>query len=111
MESTPAMRSMSPALVGAVAAAALAGLLFGFDTAVIAGVTGDISRVYGLTPATLGITVSSALWGTLLGAMASALLVDVRLKLGKDPKYYIVFGVLFLLIFAVEIAGFNRLFN
>lgn len=71
MESSPAMRRMSPALVGAVAAAALAGLLFGFDTAVIAGVTGDISRVYGLTPATLGITVSSALWGTLLGAMAS----------------------------------------
>ena len=71
MESSPAMRRMRPALVGAVAAAALAGLLFGFDTAVIAGVTGDISRVYGLTPATLGITVSSALWGTLLGAMAS----------------------------------------
>jgi sugar porter (SP) family MFS transporter len=71
MESSPAMRRMNPALVGAVAAAAMAGLLFGFDTAVIAGVTGDISRVYGLTPATLGITVSSALWGTLLGAMAS----------------------------------------
>ncbi len=71
MESSPAMRPMSPTLVGAVAAAALAGLLFGFDTAVIAGVTGDISRVYSLTPATLGITVSSALWGTLLGAMAS----------------------------------------
>jgi sugar porter (SP) family MFS transporter len=59
------------ALVGAVAAAALAGLLFGFDTAVIAGVTHDVTRVYHLTPATLGITVSSALWGTLLGAMAS----------------------------------------
>jgi sugar porter (SP) family MFS transporter len=59
------------ALVGAVAAAALAGLLFGFDTAVIAGVTHDISRLYGLTPTTLGVTVSSALWGTLLGAVAS----------------------------------------
>ncbi len=64
-------QGMSMALLGAIGAAALAGLLFGFDTAVVAGVTGDISRVYGLTPATLGVTVSSALWGTLLGAMAS----------------------------------------
>lgn len=51
-----------------VVTAALAGLLFGFDTAVIAGVTGDLTRVYALTPETLGITVSAALWGTLLGA-------------------------------------------
>uniref|UniRef100_B0T7S6 Sugar transporter n=1 Tax=Caulobacter sp. (strain K31) TaxID=366602 RepID=B0T7S6_CAUSK len=69
--SSPAQRGMSMALVGAIGAAALAGLLFGFDTAVIAGVTHDVSRVYDLTPATLGMTVSSALWGTLLGAMAS----------------------------------------
>lgn len=47
----------------------------------------------------------------LLGAIVSAALVDVRLKLGKDPKYYIVFGVLFLLILIVEISGFNRLFG
>ena len=69
--SSLAPSGVSLALAGAVAAAALAGLLFGFDTAVIAGVTHDVSRVYHLTPATLGITVSSALWGTLLGAMAS----------------------------------------
>lgn len=68
---SPAPQGVSMALVGAVGAAALAGLLFGFDTAVIAGVTHDVSRVFGLTPATLGVTVSSALWGTLLGAMAS----------------------------------------
>lgn len=47
----------------------------------------------------------------LLGAMISAALVDVRLQLGKKPKYYIVFGVLFLLILIVEIAGFNRWFG
>lgn len=68
---SPAPRDLNVALLGAISAAALAGLLFGFDTAVIAGVTEDVSRVYGLTPATLGITVSMALWGTLLGAMAS----------------------------------------
>jgi sugar porter (SP) family MFS transporter len=60
-------------LVGSVLVAALAGLLFGFDTAVIAGVTGDLTRVMDLSPATLGITVSSALWGTLLGAMGAGL--------------------------------------
>lgn len=54
-----------------VASAALAGLLFGFDTAVIAGVTGDVRGLFGLSPAALGLTVSSALWGTLVGAMSA----------------------------------------
>ena len=49
--------------------AALGGLLFGFDTAVIAGVTGDLTRVFNLTPGLLGVTVASALWGTVLGAL------------------------------------------
>ncbi len=49
--------------------AALGGLLFGFDTAVIAGTTKDLTQAYHLTPAYLGWTVSSALWGTILGAM------------------------------------------
>jgi MFS transporter, SP family, arabinose:H+ symporter len=49
--------------------AALGGLLFGFDTAVIAGTTRSLTRVFALTPATLGITVSSALWGTIVGAL------------------------------------------
>ena len=60
-----------------VVTAALAGLLFGFDTAVIAGVTGDLTRVYGLTPELLGVTVSAALWGTLLGAATTGKPGDV----------------------------------
>ena len=56
-------------LVAAIGTAALAGLLFGFDTAVIAGVTGDLTHLFALTPETLGITVSAALWGTLVGAL------------------------------------------
>lgn len=47
----------------------LAGLLFGFDTAVIAGTTQGLSAAFDLAPAALGMTVSSALWGTLLGAL------------------------------------------
>ena len=53
----------------AVIAAALAGLLFGFDTAVIAGVTGALRDTFGLGPAGLGAAVSAALWGTLAGAL------------------------------------------
>lgn len=56
-------------LAASIVAAALAGLLFGFDTAVIAGVTHDISRHFLLSPAALGTTVSMALWGTLAGAL------------------------------------------
>jgi len=49
--------------------AALGGLLFGFDTAVIAGVTSALQKQYSLTDAALGVTVSAALVGTILGAM------------------------------------------
>jgi sugar porter (SP) family MFS transporter len=49
--------------------ASLAGLLFGFDTAVISGVTRDLRAAFGLSPAGLGFAVSTALWGTLLGAL------------------------------------------
>ncbi len=49
--------------------AALGGLLFGFDTAVIAGATSALTVQYGLNSYTLGLTVSSALFGTILGAL------------------------------------------
>ena len=48
--------------------AALGGLLFGFDTAVISGVTQSLTAIYRLSPSMLGLTVSSALVGTILGA-------------------------------------------
>ncbi|MFB3827974.1 MAG: sugar porter family MFS transporter [Bryobacteraceae bacterium] len=56
-------------LVRSTVVAALGGLLFGFDTAVIAGVTRALSETYALTPASLGFTVSAALWGTVIGSM------------------------------------------
>lgn len=58
-------------LVKATVVSALGGLLFGFDTAVIAGTTHQLTRVYALTPYLLGLTVSSALWGTVVGAMTA----------------------------------------
>ncbi len=48
--------------------AALGGLLFGFDTAVIAGITGALTNKYHLTATSLGFTVAIALWGTIAGA-------------------------------------------
>jgi sugar porter (SP) family MFS transporter len=48
---------------------ALGGLLFGFDTAVISGTTDALTHVYGLSPKLLGVTVTSALIGTIIGAM------------------------------------------
>ncbi|MFL6549286.1 MAG: sugar porter family MFS transporter [Povalibacter sp.] len=62
--------------VASVASAALAGLLFGFDTAVISGVTSDLRTIFALSPTSLGITVSSALVGTLIGAMTAGMLGD-----------------------------------
>lgn len=61
--------SLNPYLFRATIVAALGGLLFGFDTAVIAGATAALAELFELTPAMLGVTVSSALWGTVLGAM------------------------------------------
>lgn len=49
--------------------AALGGLLFGFDTAVIAGATNALAATYDLTPVLLGFTVASALWGTVFGSV------------------------------------------
>jgi sugar porter (SP) family MFS transporter len=49
--------------------AALGGLLFGFDTAVISGATHALTLKFALSPAMLGITVSVALWGTVAGSM------------------------------------------
>lgn len=51
-----------------IVTASLAGLLFGFDTAVVSGVTQALRDTFALSPVGLGVAVSSALWGTLLGA-------------------------------------------
>lgn len=61
------------ALLKCTVVAGLGGLLFGFDTAVIAGVTRALAGTYHLSPGSLGITVSGALWGTILGAMLAGI--------------------------------------
>jgi SP family arabinose:H+ symporter-like MFS transporter len=61
-------------LVKSTIVGALGGLLFGFDTAVIAGTTHQLTAIYHLTPTTLGLTVSIALWGTVAGCFLSGIL-------------------------------------
>ena len=61
-------------LVRGTVGGALGGLLFGFDTAVISGTTAQLRQVFALTDATLGVTVSIALAGTVVGAATSGVL-------------------------------------
>src|SRR5438874_12162301 len=60
---------LNPSLVKSTIVAALGGLLFGFDTAVISGTTAALTQNYQLLPKLLGITVASALWGTVIGSL------------------------------------------
>jgi SP family arabinose:H+ symporter-like MFS transporter len=61
--------TLNSSLVRSTVVAALGGLLFGFDTAVIAGTTDALTRTFNLSPNGLGLTVASALLGTIIGAM------------------------------------------
>ncbi len=65
---------MTPYLFRSTIVGALGGLLFGFDTAVIAGTTQQLTTVFSLTPYTLGLTVFIGLVGTVIGAMTAGVL-------------------------------------
>ncbi len=56
--------------------AALGGLLFGYDTAVIAGVIGYLQQRFQLSPIMTGWAASSAIWGCAFGAMTAGYLSD-----------------------------------
>lgn len=60
---------MKKSLIISTVVAALGGLLFGFDTAVISGTTHMLGSVFDLTSFQLGFTVASALIGTIIGAL------------------------------------------
>jgi sugar porter (SP) family MFS transporter len=65
--------SLNATLVKSTIVAALGGLLFGFDTAVIAGTTAGLTKSFSLTPSTLGMTVAIALVGTVVGSMGAGI--------------------------------------
>ncbi len=60
--------------------AALAGFLFGFDTAVISGAESAIQKLWQLGDLEHGVAISIALWGTVLGAIIGSSPTD---RLGR----------------------------
>ncbi len=60
---------LTATLIKSTVVAALGGLLFGFDTAVISGTTAGLKSTFVLADLGLGFTVAIALVGTILGAM------------------------------------------
>ncbi len=65
---------MNKYLIKATGVGALGGLLFGFDTAVIAGTTQQLTQIFHLTPFKLGLTVFIGLAGTVIAALGSGVL-------------------------------------
>jgi sugar porter (SP) family MFS transporter len=61
-------------LIKATVSGALGGLLFGFDTVVIAGAIDAIVRLYNLSPGDKGFTVAIGLVGTVIGALAAGVI-------------------------------------
>lgn len=73
-------------------AAALGGFLFGYDTAVINGGEQQIQCVWSLSSVLHGWVMSSALWGTVIGAVCGGKVCD---RLGRKPTLFGV-GVFYL---------------
>jgi len=73
--------------------AALGGLLFGYDTAVISGAIGNLTEFFHLTPVETGWAISSALVGCLIGAFFSDYLSN---RFGRKATMLIT-AVLFIL--------------
>jgi len=65
------MTTINRKLIWSVAIAALGSFLFGFDTAVISGTTDALRSHFILDSNQLGLTVASALLGTIVGALGA----------------------------------------
>lgn len=72
-------------ILGNTVIAALGGLLFGFDTAVISGTTDALTKLFALTSGQLGFTVASALIGTIVGALIAGRPAD---RFGRRPVLF-----------------------
>ncbi len=94
------MSGTNGTLIRSCLVAALGSLLFGFDTAVISGTTEQLRSVFSLNANLLGFTVSSALIGTLFGALA----------IGKPAERWGRRPVLFVLALLFVVASFGCAF-
>ncbi|MGF1473184.1 MAG: sugar porter family MFS transporter [Rubrobacteraceae bacterium] len=85
---------MQPLVIRSAIIAALGGLLFGFDTAVISGTTSDLTRVFDLAGFSLGFTVATALIGTVIGAAYAGLFKPAD-TYGRKPVLFAI-GLLYI---------------
>jgi MFS transporter, SP family, xylose:H+ symportor len=81
METASAHR-MNGAIIFTALGAALGGLLFGFDTAVISGTTEALQKEFALSSGALGFTVAAALIGTVIGSLVAGAPAD---RYGRKP--------------------------
>jgi len=84
---------MNALVLRSAVVAAIGGLIFGFDTAVISGTTGALEDKFGISGFMLGFTVATALIGTIVGALGAAKPVD---RFGRKKVLYAI-GVLYLI--------------
>lgn len=77
--------------------AALGGILFGYDTAVISGAIGPITNYFGLTPAQTGWAVSSVVLGSIVGAVSAGWF---SLKYGRRKTLFLA-----AILFAISAVG------
>ncbi|MEH3038110.1 MAG: sugar porter family MFS transporter [Sphingomonas adhaesiva] len=78
---------VTAAIVVSALGAALGGLLFGFDTAVISGTTAALQARFALSDGALGFTVASALIGTVIGSLIAGAPAD---RYGRKPMLLVV---------------------
>jgi sugar porter (SP) family MFS transporter len=81
---------------------ALGGFLFGFDTAVISGVEQHIQRLFQLSSFLHGFTISSALIGTVTGALISGRPAD---RYGRRPILFLIASLYVLTAVGSALAG------
>lgn len=82
---------MNPLVLRSAVVAALGGLLFGFDTAVISGTTTALKSTFSLSPFALGFTVATALIGTIVGALTAGKPAD---RFGRKKVLFAI-GILY----------------
>ena len=79
--------------------ASMGGLLFGYDTVVIAGTISPVKAQFAMTDVMEGFFVSAALWGCALGVAFSGCIVDIGDRYGR--KLTMVGSALLLFLSAV----------
>jgi MFS transporter, SP family, arabinose:H+ symporter len=81
---------------------ALGGFLFGFDTAVISGVEQHIQQLFQLSSFLHGFTISSALIGTVTGALISGRPAD---RFGRRPILFVIAALYVITAVGSALAG------